>query len=212
MKGVPGWLLGLFLSPPGAFVMAFLDSTMFFYLPLGIDAVVVILVAQRATAPWLLPLIATAGSLAGASLTFFIGTKYGYEGLDRYAPKKRLARIRRRIRKSGAVALAMLDLVPPPFPFTLFVLAAGALDVNATMFFATLAGCRLLRFGVEAALAVMYGSHIVRWLESDAFREIATVIILGALAATAWAAVQLVRSTKPATLVTPKHEVRRRMN
>ena len=32
----------------------------------------------------------------------------------------------------------------------------------------------------------------------DAFREIATVIILGALAATAWAAVQLVRSTKPA--------------
>src|SRR5437773_62632 len=88
--------------------------------------------------------------------------------------------------------------VPPPFPFTLFVLAAGALDVNATMFYATLAGCRLLRFGVEAALAVIYGSHIVRWLESDAFREIATVIILGALAATAWAAVQLVRSTKPA--------------
>jgi len=198
MKGVPGWLLGLFLSPHGAFLMAFLDSTTFFYLPLGIDAVVVILVAQRATAPWLVPLIATAGSLAGASLTFFIGAKIGDEGLDRYAPKKRLARIRRRIRKSGAVALAMLDLVPPPFPFTLFVLAAGALDVNATMFFATLAGCRLLRFGVEAALAVMYGSHIVRWLESDAFREIATVIILGALAATAWAAVQLVRSTKPA--------------
>jgi membrane protein YqaA with SNARE-associated domain len=197
--GVSGWLLGLFLSPLGAFVMAFLDSTTFFYFPLGIDAVVMILVAKRAAAPWVVPLIATVGSLVGASLTFFIGAKIGDEGLDRYGPKKRLEKIRRRIRRSGAVALAVLDLVPPPFPFTLFVLAAGALDVDATTFFVMLAVCRLVRFGAEAALAVMYGSHIVRWLESDAFREIATVVILVALAATTWSAIRLIRATKPAT-------------
>jgi len=60
MKGVTSWLLALFLSPVGAFVLAALDSTLFFYFPLGIDAVVMILVARRATAPWLMPLIATA--------------------------------------------------------------------------------------------------------------------------------------------------------
>src|SRR5262245_38046979 len=192
MKGVTSWLLGLFLSPLGAFAMAFLDSTTFFYFPLGIDAVVMILVARRATAPWLMPLIATAGSVAGASLTFFTGVKIGDEGLDRYVPKKRLDRIRRRIRRSGAIALAVLDLVPPPFPFTLFVLAAGALDVNTAMFFMTLVACRLLRFGVEAALAVIYGPCIVRWLESDTFRGIATAIILAAVVATAWSAFKLV--------------------
>jgi len=198
MKGISGWLLGLFLSPLGAFVMAFLDSTMFFYFPLGIDAVVMILVARRATAPWLMPIIATAGSMAGASLTFMLGVKIGDDGLDRWAPKARLDRIRRRIRESGAVALAVLDLIPPPFPFTLFVLAAGALDVDAKVFFGTLLACRLLRFGVEAALAVRYGSHIVRWIESDTFRDIAAAIIVIALAVTAWSAIQLVRSTRPA--------------
>src|SRR5690349_8422908 len=116
MKGVTGWLLGLFLSPIGAFVLAALDSTTFFYFPLGIDAVVMILVARRAAAPWFIPLIAVAGSLVGASITFFIGVKIGDEGLDRFAPKERLAKIRRRIRESGAVALAVLDLIPPPFP------------------------------------------------------------------------------------------------
>src|SRR5262249_4439286 len=149
--------------------------TTFFYFPLGIDAVVMILVVRRATAPWLMPVIATAGALAGASLTFFIGAMIGDEGLHRFASRKRLRRIRRRTRASGAIALAVLDLVPPPFPFTLFVLAAGALDVDATVFFATLAACRLLRFGTEAALAVVYGAHIVGWLESDTFRDIAAI-------------------------------------
>jgi len=192
------WLLGVFLTPLGACVLAALDSTTFFWFPLGIDAVVVILVARRAAPVWLVLLLAIAGSLAGAALTFFIGARIGDEGLERFSAKKRLDRIRRRIRKSGAIALAALDLVPPPFPFTLFVLTAGAFDVKISTFFLTLTACRLLRFGAEATLAVLYGSQVLRWLESDNFRTIATVCILSAFAATAWSAFQLVRSTKPA--------------
>src|SRR5262245_20981569 len=67
LNSVAGWLLPRFRSPLGAFVMAALHSATFFYLPLGIAAVVMILVARHATAPRLVPLIAPAGSGAVAA-------------------------------------------------------------------------------------------------------------------------------------------------
>src|SRR5207237_176665 len=162
----------LFTSPIGIVVLAALDSTLFFSLPFGIDAAVVILAARLRTLAWIVPVLATAGSLVGAALTFWMGVKVGEKGLDRYVAAKRLKTIRKKIRTSGALALAALDLIPPPFPFTPFVLAAGALEVNATTFFVTLIACRSLRFGLEAALAVVYGPHILSWLESDLFHDI----------------------------------------
>ena len=110
-----------------------------------------------------------------------MGVKAGEQGLKRYVAAKRLARVRARIQRSGAVALAVLDLIPPPFPFTPFVLAAGALGVNASTFFVTLVVCRLLRFGLEAALAVIYGPHILSWLESDLFHDIVIGCVLVAV-------------------------------
>ena len=69
-------------------------------------------------------------------------------------------------------------LIPPPFPFTPFVLAAGALKVKARPFFVTLGVCRLLRFGLEAALALIYGRRIMAWLDSDLFHDIVLVVIV----------------------------------
>jgi hypothetical protein len=60
------------------------------------------------------------------------------------------------------------------------VLAAGALEVDVRTFFTTLTVCRLFRFGLEAAVAVIYGPSILGWLDSDLFHE--CVIILSALA------------------------------
>jgi len=124
------WILGLFPSPIGVVALAFLDGTLFFSLPFGIDAAVIILAARLRDLWWVVPLLATLGSVAGAALTFWMGVKIGEQGLDRYVPPKRLKSIRHRIRESGAIALAVLVLIPPPFPFTLFVLAAGALKVK----------------------------------------------------------------------------------
>jgi membrane protein YqaA with SNARE-associated domain len=114
-------------------------------------------------------LLATLGSVAGAALTFWMGVKIGEQGLDRYVPPKRLKSIRHRIRESGAIALAVLVLIPPPFPFTLFVLAAGALKVKVKTFFATVTVFRLVRFGLEAVLAVIFGRRVIAWLDSDVF-------------------------------------------
>jgi membrane protein YqaA with SNARE-associated domain len=183
-------------------MLAFLDSTLFFSLPFGIDAAVILLAAHSQRLAWLVPVVATAGSCVGAALTFWMGQKAGEQGLDRYLDKRRLDRVRRRIGETGAVALALFDLIPPPFPFTAVVLAAGALDVPVRLFFVTLAGARLFRFGVEALLAARFGQRILQWIESDIVQDVVFgFVVLGVLltALTLW---RLYSSTRRPRAVT----------
>ena len=56
--------------------------------------------------------------------------------------------------------------------------------------------CRLLRFGLEAALAIVYGQRILGWLDSDRFHDIVSFIIAIAVALTAWSIISIVRSTR----------------
>src|SRR5437879_368508 len=107
---------GSLLIALGIAVLAVLDSTIFFSLPGGIDAAIVLVAARGGMVAWAAPAFATAGSMVGAALTFWMGAKIGEHGLHRYIPEKRLRRIQRKIGGPGAVGLAVLDLIPPPFP------------------------------------------------------------------------------------------------
>ncbi len=196
MRTLAQWFIVLCASPVGVFVLAALDSTLFISLPFGIDAAVIILAARMRQTWWVVPLLATAGSIVGAALTFWMGVKIGERGLDHWVPRKRLARVRARVREKGAIALAVLDLIPPPFPFTPFVLAAGALEVKPRLFFITLIGCRVLRFGAEAAFAAVYGPSILSWLDSDLFHDIVMFFIAIATLLTILSLVQVVRATR----------------
>ena len=171
-----------FVSLPGLLVLGFLDAAFFFTLPLGIDAVVVTLAAKRGVYFWLTPLLATAGSLAGAALTYWTGMKVGEVGLKRFCPPKWFDRVQARL-KGSAVTLAALDLMPPPFPFSAFVLGAGAMKVDRRKFFITLALCRLLRFGVEALLGLRYGGYALMWIESDTVEWVVAGLLTLAIAA-----------------------------
>jgi membrane protein YqaA with SNARE-associated domain len=197
VRSLTRWIIGLFVSPAGVVALAALDSTMFFSLPFGIDAAVIILAARLRGLAWTVPFLATGGSVAGAALTFWMGVKIGEKGLDRYVSRGRLEKVRRTVNTKGAVALAVLDLIPPPFPFTPFVLAAGALEVRTTTFFLTLIVCRLFRFGLEAALAVAYGRKILSWLDSDIFHDFVAGCAALALALTIVSIVRLVKSSRP---------------
>jgi membrane protein YqaA with SNARE-associated domain len=193
------WFIALFASPLGVPVLAALDSTLFFSLPFGIDTAVILLAARMGPRAWMVPVLATAGSVAGAALTFWMGVKIGEKGLERHVSPQRLKRIRARINRKGAVALAVLDLIPPPFPFTPFILAAGALEVRVSTFVITLTLCRILRFGAETALAIVYGRRILAVLDSDLFHDIVFGFIALAAVLTALSTVRLVRSTRPAS-------------
>jgi membrane protein YqaA with SNARE-associated domain len=188
-------IFGFFLTWWGAFLMAALDTSMLFFLPFGIDALVIFLAARDADLFWIYPILATAGSLTGAAVTFWIGRKLGAPGLERLVPNRRLERLKCKVSDSGAVALAIPALMPPPFPLTPFILTCGALDVNRWRFFVTLACVRLLRFGAEALLARLYGRGVLRVLQSEPFQMVVTGFIVVAVAGTVVSAILLWRST-----------------
>ena len=182
VRAISAWIVCFIASPGGVVALAALDSTVFFSFPGGVDAAVIILAARGGSFPWIATLLATVGSVGGAALTFWMGAKVGAPGLERYLSPARLARVRNKVHSTGAVGMAVLDLIPPPFPFTPFILAAGALSVDVTTFFGTLAVCRLVRFGLEALLAAIYGPVLLTWFNSDAFHDI--VIALSVLGLT----------------------------
>src|SRR5712675_2005018 len=99
--------LAFFLTWWGAYLLGFLDATMLFFLPFGIDALVIYLAARNGMFFWIYPLLATAGSVTGAAVTFWIGRKIGDLGLERFVPAKHLERFRARVQKRGAVAMAL---------------------------------------------------------------------------------------------------------
>jgi membrane protein YqaA with SNARE-associated domain len=178
-------LIGYFLTPGGLVLMAALDSSLVFFLPLGIDLVVVLLSAREPDLFWLYGLLATLGSLAGAAVTFWVGRKAGEHGLTRFVAEQQLERVRRQVNQRGAYAIAALAIIPPPFPFKVFILTAGALGMSPWRFFPAMGGVRLARFGAEAALASRYGEGIVRWADTPLFTAIigslAVVAIVGTI-------------------------------
>jgi membrane protein YqaA with SNARE-associated domain len=193
------FLIGIFsslMSWWGLWLIAALDSTVIFSLPLAVDIAVIILTSRNHEMFWLYPLIAAAGSLCGAGVTYYMGLRVGDAGLERFVSSGRLARVRKKLKTKGAVAIAVLDLVPPPFPFTAFIIAAGALKVSTYRFFFWLAATRLLRFGAEAVLAYYYGRHIINWLKSDTFEYFAAFLVAVTLLGTTVGVVQLIRTTR----------------
>ena len=203
MSSFFGSFFAFFLTWWGALLLGALDSSMLFFLPFGIDTVVIYLVARNRELFWLYPLLATAGSVTGAAVTFWIGKKVGDHGLERLVSGKRLERMRCKVRDSGAIAMAVPALLPPPFPLTPFVLTCGALAVDRWRFFLTFGAMRLVRFGAEALLARRYGRGVLRILQSDTFQIIIVGFIVLAVVGTLVSAVLLWRSTRPRKQLRP---------
>lgn len=189
-------LLGYFLTPAGLILLGALDSSLIFFLPLGIDFAVVVLSARQPGLFWLYALLATAGSLIGAAVTFWIGRKVGEHGLSRLMKPARLKRVQNRVAERAVLGVAALGLIPPPFPFTAFVLASGAFGGRAWTFLTTLAAVRMVRFLAEAALAGIYGRRILVWMKSTTFEAIIGALIALAVIGTIVSGVAVYRGSR----------------
>ena len=204
MRGIFYSLLGYFLTPVGLVLLAALDSSMVFFLPLGIDFVVILLAARKPELFWMYAVLATIGSIAGAAGTFWIGRKVGEHGLSRFVKASRLKRVQDRVGNSAAVTVGALAIVPPPFPFTAFVLTCGAAHVNAWTFFVTLGAVRTIRFLAEGALAAHYGKGIIGWMQSTTFTVTVGIMAGIAIIGTIISAIALYRSAKRERPTTPR--------
>jgi len=190
------WLLNNFLTWWGALLLGALDSSLFVFVPFGTDAVVVYLCARDPSLFWLYPLLVTAGSVAGAAGTYLIGVKIGDAGLSRFVARRRLERLRNRVKDIGGFAMGLSAILPPPFPLTAFVLTSGALKVGLARFLLVFAVARLIRFGVEAALARRYGASVLRLLESPVAQQIVIGLVIVSILGTVVAIVQAWRGTR----------------
>ena len=161
----------------GAASLEALDSSGLFFPPMDVEAAIVIL-RRHSEIVWLLPFLATAGSLIGAAMAFWIGRKIGKNGLQHWISPILLESVIRKVRHKGAVGLVLPALLPPPFPLLPFVLASGALSVSATRFFIMFAGLRLVRFSILTALVWFYGRQILTMVQTGTFKTVMAVVVV----------------------------------
>jgi len=142
-----------------------------------LDALVVVLAASYGEIFWIFPLLATAASLVGAALAYWMGRTAGYERLPRLLPARHLERVKQRAGAGGAGALGMAAVMPPPFPLTAFVLLCGALDIDRRRFFSVFGVMRLIRFSAGALLARHYGGGLLEIVGTDGLQTALAVLV-----------------------------------
>jgi membrane protein YqaA with SNARE-associated domain len=186
-------LFSWFFSPLGLGALAALDSSLVFFLPFGVDAVLITLVASRPDSLWLCVLTASAGSIAGGSVTFLLGRRLGDDGVQRFVGERRLAAFRERFSQKVAISTAIAALIPPPFPFTAVLLTCGAIKAPTVEVLGGVALARVARFVTEAWLSRHFGTHILWVMKTAPFRWGVGIFVALAVAGTAWSAWTMMR-------------------
>jgi membrane protein YqaA with SNARE-associated domain len=165
--------------------------------PMGNDLLVLALCARYHQRVIYYVLMATAGSLIGCFATFWISRK-SESGLKKFVPGKYLDYIRKQVEKRAGATLVVASLMPPPFPFTAFVAAAAAFRYPRNKLLSSVGAGRMMRFAIEAALAIHYGRWIIRQAESPWLDHVMITLIVISVCASAFSIYQWSEGSKPA--------------
>jgi membrane protein YqaA with SNARE-associated domain len=162
LRKVTNGLTGVkdFLIPFGAaglFAIALLDSALI-PLPGGPDAVMLLLSAQSPSRMPLYAVGATVGSVVGCVILYYISRRAGRRALEKFAERKR-ARVKELVDRYDVLSVLVASVLPPPFPFKLFVITAGVFRLSLARFALAVAIGRAFRFFLEGFLAVRYGER-----------------------------------------------------
>lgn len=152
----------------GPLLMGILDSS-FLVLPFGNDILVVGLVAHNHHGIPLYVLSAACGSTIGVFLLALVSRKIGEEGISKLAGKKRYEKLKNRIGSHAGPAIALGGLAPPPFPFTMVIAAAAALDYSLWKLLAINFVTRACRFALLSWLALEFGQQVMAIAKSTPF-------------------------------------------
>ena len=141
----------------GLFVVALLDST-FVPLPSSADALMIVLSTAHPSWMLLYAFMATAGSALGCWILYLVSRRAGARALNRFSERKQ-HRVKSLIEKYDMIAVLVATLLPPPFPFKLFVVTAGVFRFSLLRFMLAIVAGRAFRFLLEGYLAVRYGAQ-----------------------------------------------------
>ena len=129
-------------------------------LPGSMDAAVIILSAHQKGWWWYYALMATIGGIVGGYVTYGLARKGGKEALAKKLPRQKAEKVRNTFEKYGFWSLFVPALLPPPVPFTPFLIAAGALQYSRHRFFLAVGLARTVRYSALAFLGSTYSKQI----------------------------------------------------
>jgi membrane protein YqaA with SNARE-associated domain len=175
----------------GLLLLGALDSSFLMFIPLGNDLLLVALTAAHPNRALFYVVMATAGSMLGVAFTHWASAKGG-EGMSK---SKRVAYVEREVKEHGAIALTTAALMPPPFPFTLFIVVAAALQYPRKKLLLIVAGGRAARFGVEAWLALTYGRRIIDMAQSPYVQGFIIALVVISIAGSGWSIYRWVKKS-----------------
>ena len=144
-------------GPFGLFVVAVLDSS-FVPLPSSADALMLLLTAAHPRWMVFYAIVATAGSTLGCWLLYYASRRAGRRALARFSESKQ-KRVKELIDRYDVLSVLVASLLPPPFPFKLFVITAGVFRFSLTRFLVAIVVGRGFRFLLEGYFAVRYGAQ-----------------------------------------------------
>src|ERR1035437_6918657 len=161
---LPHWLQAMVAATGGLglFLIAFLDSSVLTFPVINDLLVVDLSIRYPARMPYYAAM-ATLGSVAGCLLVYYLAWKGG-EGMVHKHAGPRAQHIHAWINRNGFVSILVTALLPPPTPFKVFVVAAGALELPMRTFVLGVFAARGFRFFGEGFLAVKYGDQGTQFL------------------------------------------------
>ncbi len=180
------------LGMPGLFLMSALDSS-FLVLPFGNDLLLIALVSsQRESLIWIAyVLISVFGSVIGVFVIDLLMRKAGEKGLERFVNARKVERWKAKLENKLGITVFVATLLPPPFPFTPVIMTASALQCSRRKLLGAVFVGRLIRFTVEAILALYFGRQVIAYIDSDAvayfvYGLIAVAVVLSTLSLLRW--------------------------
>jgi membrane protein YqaA with SNARE-associated domain len=177
-KSTLRWLIHL--GGPGLILLGIADNSLI-PLPGSTDVVTILLAAHRRE-PWFYyAIMATAGAVLGGYLTYRMARKGGKETLEKRFSARKVKKVYAIFERWGFAAVAIPAILPPPFPITPMLLAAGAMQYPTRKFLTALAVGRGIRYTILAYLGYHYGRSIVKFFAEYYWPVLIALIAFSAL-------------------------------
>ena len=155
------------LSGLGVLLLAAIDSS-FFSVPEGNDLLIVLLSSGKSWSNMAYFVGMTIiGSVIGCLFLYSVGRKGGSPLLRRRFSQQKIDRAEKLFRRYGILTVVIPSILPPPFPFKLFVLSAGVFRLNILDFLLAAVIGRAIRYSIWGILAVLYGSALKLYMQRN---------------------------------------------
>lgn len=175
-----GWLWHL--GAVGLILLAFADNAPVFSSPAGSVDVFLILLCGGHPRSWAwYAVAASVGEIVGGYVTYRVSLAGSQKTLEKKIGEATAAKIWKWFEKSAFVTVFLGAILPPPFPFTSVLMAAGIMHCPRGTFLSALVTGRSLRYFGLAWLSRSYGRQIIALVARNYRPAMYTLIALAVL-------------------------------